>query len=1307
MSNKILIDFDWKTYLELNEDLKHLTEVEAKKHYLEYGINENRIVSFINIPTDFNWKTYIELNYDLSHMTELELKIHYLQHGIKENRKYKYVSLPNDFGTKTYIELNKEITITNENNINLIEINYIIFVFPQFHSIPENDKHWFKNFTEWDNLKDAKSVILFQDIIFPTNEIGYYNLLDFSNRKRYLTMCKEYGISTLLYYHYWFEGKPVMYKPLLNQMDDDTNPELPDINWFVNYVNEPWSKRWDGGNQEVFLNITYDNPDDHYLFLSKLFKSKNYVIKENKPWIAFYILDEIPTQYLNKLISLSILDGYDGLTVININGHTNYLNINKSDLSIDFHPNYVSKFFPPDINFNKNQISLDDNNYMYKNNIFKIDKYLKQNNYILNHLKNNMEFNVIEHFDNLNYNDKNNRCLPVCLKNIRQTYENISKINQSYDIIPGVFNKWDNTPRHKALNSQPTVYIDGNINDFEQLLNIQISKLKHTKYKCISINSLNEWGEGCVFDETNLYGDSYLKIIKKYKKINFNELIINDSFKKKNKKRLVIVSHDNSLYGASNVVLNFLKYIDSLNIYEIYYIVKNTTCKIDDYKLNNTTFIYLNFETLSLHHYYYYIDKSIKILRAIEPDIVFCNTIITSEFYKASIELNLYTILYIHENIGEFFRVVNNNHEWGMLPSGDILKKINTIFCVNEDIKNYLINILNIDVNKIYIKPPFINTTNIDKLINNSFNYNKITIGMCGSGTHRKGFDIFCNIAKKNPKFDFIWIGPNQEFLNIKEFPNNLTITGYTNNPYYFLKNLDFFLLTSREDPHPLVVLESLYLNIKVISFNNTNIGCLDIIKKYGFIIKDDNDINDINDIFINNNNSKQYILDNYSITKNSEDIINYFKNINFNNNLGDYVIPCERFKFVDLVNIDKNIWINNINKTFLDFSEKKYFHIFVKNFYLNDKNLNEYKIRSDSINSMLTFNKIFYKLNYNDIKNYTGCCYEHYINNGIKENRLSCINFKNIKKIAITIQFHNITQINEIEKYITNIMYVCDKLNYYYCTYICYTDTIENKCINYFLKYKNIILIPVKNYGADIYKFTKTIKYIIQSGEYYDFYLKFHTKTNDKWRNEMLKIFEKKNLEEVFNIFSNNNIGCICNKKQLRLLSENGMFEDNKIEHDYSKIINEILKYKDTNYKNIYNLPNTDTIQNILQKNKNADFDENYYLDNNDDLYVLPKDELYIHFINNGYKELRFCNENILNTLKYPKYCSGTCFIIRGPIVNSFLNNHIVDYINQSIEIANEKEYFTDEKIPTITHGIERYFGLICSASGYEFYGF
>ena len=42
-----------------------------------------------NIPEDFNAKEYIVLNEDLKHMSEIEAKLHYEYNGYKENRKYK------------------------------------------------------------------------------------------------------------------------------------------------------------------------------------------------------------------------------------------------------------------------------------------------------------------------------------------------------------------------------------------------------------------------------------------------------------------------------------------------------------------------------------------------------------------------------------------------------------------------------------------------------------------------------------------------------------------------------------------------------------------------------------------------------------------------------------------------------------------------------------------------------------------------------------------------------------------------------------------------------------------------------------------------------------------------------------------------------------------------------------------------------------------------------------------------------------------------------------------------------------------
>ena len=111
--SKLPENFDWKTYVDLNPDLGHMNEKQAKGHYLLYGINENRIYTQ-PLPENFDWKTYVQLNPDLSHMNELQAKGHYLRYGINENRIFQLPTIPENFDWKTYIQLNPDLSEMNE-----------------------------------------------------------------------------------------------------------------------------------------------------------------------------------------------------------------------------------------------------------------------------------------------------------------------------------------------------------------------------------------------------------------------------------------------------------------------------------------------------------------------------------------------------------------------------------------------------------------------------------------------------------------------------------------------------------------------------------------------------------------------------------------------------------------------------------------------------------------------------------------------------------------------------------------------------------------------------------------------------------------------------------------------------------------------------------------------------------------------------------------------------------------------------------------------------------------------------------------
>ena len=172
------------------------------------------------------------------------------------------------------------------------KVRALAFNLPQFHATLENNRWWGEGFTEWTNVKQG--VPNFEGHYQPhvPGDMGYYNMLDVETLRRQAQMSRSYGIHGFCYYYYWFDGKRLLEKPVDLLI---ANPDI-DQPFCLCWANENWTRRWDGGNQEVLIAQSYD-PALHERFARDLipyFSDARYIRIAGKPVLLIYRGDIIP-----------------------------------------------------------------------------------------------------------------------------------------------------------------------------------------------------------------------------------------------------------------------------------------------------------------------------------------------------------------------------------------------------------------------------------------------------------------------------------------------------------------------------------------------------------------------------------------------------------------------------------------------------------------------------------------------------------------------------------------------------------------------------------------------------------------------------------------------------------------------------------------------------------------------------------------------------------------------------------------------------------------------------------------------------
>ena len=364
-------------------------------------------------------------------------------------------------------------------------MNVVALYLPQYHRIKENDEWWGEGHTEWVTVKRGKAKYegQYQPRV-PLNK-NYYDLSNVEVMRWQTDIAREHGISAFCVYHYWFDGKLLLEKPMENYLISDI-----DFPFFFCWANETWTTIWnsDNGNKKILASNDYSSPkywDDHFNYCLKFFKDKRYVKNNEKPIYVIYNPIDIGFKYLSGMINrwneLAKENGFMGIEFIYQTGNSLCFMDKKRKRLFD----YAFEYYPGLVDWRE------------KTKVQLYTDALKRRI-----LRNNRNDTILQEYD--------------------MVWEKILNFNPKTEkLIPGAFTDWDNSARRRH---GAKIILHANPEKFFNFFSRQLLRAKEAyKRNMIVVFAWNEWSEGGYLEPDEKFGYGYLESIKK-------ALLLNNEF---------------------------------------------------------------------------------------------------------------------------------------------------------------------------------------------------------------------------------------------------------------------------------------------------------------------------------------------------------------------------------------------------------------------------------------------------------------------------------------------------------------------------------------------------------------------------------------------------------------------------------------------------------------------------------------------------------------------------------------------------------------------------------------------------------
>ncbi len=366
----------------------------------------------------------------------------------------------------------------------------IAYYLPQFHSIPENDEMWGKDFTEWTNVKKAKPLFEgHQQPVEPLND-NYYNLLNVDVIKWQVNLAKKYGIYGFCFYHYWYNGHLLLEKPIELFLADKSI----DFPFCICWANHDWTSSWADKEFRVIYKQDYSDRqdwDEHFYYLLPYIKDDRAIKINGNPLIVLYDAAGIP-QLINAMLDrwqvLAQENGFHRLEFA-------YQDI-KGDLTLGFDDSR----FTFDIEYQPQYVK----GFAYK-------KHPIRNYMVAFYAKKILDF---FHIDYKKYKKKSKMGESVTIVDYDDAWEKtISMGPVTSKSIPGAFVKVDTTPR---IQNRGFVTLGMTPDKFYKHLKAQIINCRESyKQDMLFMFAWNEWAEGAYLEPDKQWGYSVLEAVKK------------------------------------------------------------------------------------------------------------------------------------------------------------------------------------------------------------------------------------------------------------------------------------------------------------------------------------------------------------------------------------------------------------------------------------------------------------------------------------------------------------------------------------------------------------------------------------------------------------------------------------------------------------------------------------------------------------------------------------------------------------------------------------------------------------------------